>query len=105
MPQRFSHTIILIKMVSLYLQEEETVWRIAYKVQGFPVLYDKRVKRVIRQKKYYVVRYLWKKIGENVDPKEDSNFTKWTAEVAILCVFGYKFKTKFPRWSPIVVKF
>ena len=92
-------------MVSLYLQEEETVWRIAYKVQGFPVLYDKRVKRVIRQKKYYVVRYLWEKIGENVDPKEDSNFTKWTAEVAIFCVFGYKFKTKFPWRSPIVVKF
>ena len=46
-------------MAPLYLQEE----KLAEKVQGFPILYDKRVKGF---KKRDTVQNIWEKIGENL---------------------------------------
>ena len=56
-------------MTRLCLQEEEIL---AYKVQGFPVLHDKRVKGF---KKRDMVQNANEKIDENLHFVEDSNFS------------------------------
>ena len=55
-------------MATLCLQEEEML---AEKLQGFPVLYDERVKGF---KEKDVVQNAWEKVAESLDFAENGNF-------------------------------
>ena len=55
-------------MATLCLQEQEML---AEKVQGFPVLYDKRVKGF---KEKDAVQNAWEKVAESLDFAENGNF-------------------------------
>ena len=57
-------------MATLCLQEEEML---AEKVQGFPVLYDKRVKGF---KEKDAVQNAWEKGAESLDFAENGNFIR-----------------------------
>ena len=57
-------------MATLSLQEEEIL---AEKVQGFPVLYDKRVK-VFKEKD--AVQNTWEKVAVSLDFEENDNFIR-----------------------------
>ena len=57
-------------MVTLCLQEQEML---AEKVQGFPVLYDKRVKGF---KEKDAVQNTWEKVAESLDFAENGNFIR-----------------------------
>ena len=57
-------------MATLCLQEEEML---AEKVQGFPVLYDKRVKGF---KEKDAVQNAWEKVAENLVFAENGNFIR-----------------------------
>ena len=57
-------------MTTLCLQEEETL---PEKVEGFPVLYDKRVK-VFKEKDS--VQNAWEKVAESLQFAENSNFIR-----------------------------
>ena len=55
-------------MATLCLQEEDML---AEKVQGFPVLYDKRLKGF---KEKDAVQSAWEKVAESLDFEENGNF-------------------------------
>ena len=57
-------------MTKLCLQKEEML---AEKVQGFPVLYDERVKGF---KENDVVQNAWEKVAKSLDFEENGNFTR-----------------------------
>ena len=57
-------------MTTLCLQKEEML---AEKVQGFPVLYDKRVKGF---KENDAVQNAWEKVAKSLDFEENGNFTR-----------------------------
>ena len=57
-------------MTTLCLQEEEML---PEKVEGFPVLYDKRVK-VFKEKDS--VQNAWEKVAESLQFAENSNFIR-----------------------------
>ena len=57
-------------MVALCLQKEEML---AEKVQGFPVLYDKRVKGF---KERDAVQNAWEKVAESLNFEENGNFIR-----------------------------
>ena len=57
-------------MATLCLQEEEIL---AEKVQGFPILYDKRTKDF---KETDTVQNAWKKVAESLDFEENVNFIR-----------------------------
>ena len=57
-------------MLTLCLQEEEML---AEKVQGFPVLYDKRFKGF---KEKDAVQNAWEKVAESLDFAENGNFIR-----------------------------
>ena len=57
-------------MATLCLQEEEML---AKKVQGFQVLYDKRVKGF---KEKDAVQNAWEKVAESLDFAENDNFIR-----------------------------
>ena len=57
-------------MATLCSQEEEML---AEKVQGFPVLYDKRVKDF---KEKNAVQNAWEKVAESLDFAENGNFIR-----------------------------
>ena len=57
-------------MATLCSQEEEML---AEKVQGFPVLYDKRVKGF---KEKNAVQNAWEKVAESLDFAENGNFIR-----------------------------
>ena len=60
----------MTKIATLCLQEEEML---SEKVEGFPVLYDKRVK-VFKEK--YSFQNVWEKVAESLDFAESSNFIR-----------------------------
>ena len=57
-------------MATLCSQEEEML---AEKVQGFPVLYDKRVEGF---KEKNAVQNAWEKVAESLDFAENGNFIR-----------------------------
>ena len=57
-------------MATLCLQEEKML---AEKVQGFPVLHDKRVKGF---KEKDAVQNAWEKVAESLDFAENGNFIR-----------------------------
>ena len=53
---------------------------LAWKVQGFPVLYDNRVKDFW---KWDIVQIVWEKTVENLDSVENSKFIRENTEAAV----------------------
>ena len=60
----------MIKLATLCLQEEEML---PEKVEGFPVLYDKRIK-VFKEKDS--IQNPWEKVAESLDFVENNNFIR-----------------------------
>ena len=74
----------MTKIATLCLQEEEML---PEKVEGFPVLYEKRVE-VFKEKDSF--QNAWEKVAESLDFAENSNFIREIATENILKIVVLK---------------